>query len=229
MLVGIDSKGKKVYCDSNLNKKEVFKCPWCVGILAYKNGLIKTPHFAHIKKSNCNYNIYAKRETEKSIEMKWNLKKWLLKLDSINKVEFEIKLIPGVITDLVATNSKGQILACEVVSTRITLKEFIERTKKYNNSGILVLWVWYINLLKSDQYRKGIKRVRKNSFFYKMSWKSDLYFMDELGNMYNRKILYDPELKCIFEMFQIHSSNVIGFTPVWIKPANTFLRVANCK
>lgn len=62
-----------------------------------------------------------------------------------------------------------------------------------------------------------------------MSWKSDLYFMDELGNMYNRKILYDPELKCIFEMFQIHSSNVIGFTPVWIKPANTFLRVANCK
>ena len=47
-----------------------------------------------------------------------------------------------------------------------------------------------------------------------MSWKSDLYFMDELGNMYNRKILYDPELKCIFEMFQIHSSNVIGFTPV---------------
>lgn len=54
-----------------------------------------------------------------------------------------------------------------------------------------------------------------------------LYFMDELGNMYNRFIDYDPELKCIFEMNLIHPSEVRGFTSVWIKPANTFLRVAN--
>lgn len=51
--------------------------------------------------------------------------------------------------------------------------------------------------------------------------------MDELGNMYNRFIDYDPELKCIFEMNLIHPSEVRGFTSVWIKPANTFLRVAN--
>ncbi|WP_291624808.1 competence protein CoiA family protein [Clostridium sp.] len=227
MLVGIDSKGRKVYCNSYLDKKEIFTCPWCGGVLAYKNGLIKMPHFAHVKKSNCNYYIYAKRETEKSIEMKWNLKKWLLELDSIKEVEFERKLIPGVITDLVATNLKGQILACEVVSRRITLREFIERTKKYNNARILVLWIWSINLLREDPIKDGIKRIRKNSFFYKMSWKNGLYFMDELGNMYNRFIDYDPELKCIFEMNLIHPSEVRGFTSVWIKPANKFLRVAN--
>ncbi|MFX0005963.1 MAG: competence protein CoiA family protein [Promethearchaeota archaeon] len=69
--------------------------------------------------------------------------------------------------------NSGEEIVIEVQSSKISVKEIIERTEHYNNAGIYVLWVLYGNGTcvaspKSAVDKKDIKISTVENFLFKM-------------------------------------------------------------
>jgi competence CoiA-like predicted nuclease len=122
------------------SRKKILKCPVCGGVLVYKRGLIKIPHFAHKKDSDCIYTFYENETKEHAIG-KTLIYKWLKKLPNVKNLKLEAwisqtKQRPDLYFEI---DDKKHVI--EYQCSPITLKEYLERKELYKLNNIMDIWI----------------------------------------------------------------------------------------
>lgn len=144
-----------------------FCCPVCRQQVILHKGLVRVHHVAHRPDSNCQQGA---GETELHRRAKTEICQSLSDIPVL-KCELEVPL-DGVRADvLVQSTSTKRRYAIEVQISQLTMPEIIERTRRYAQLDVYVLWLfeWKQELL-SEQYAPSIKE----------RWAHALYF----GNVY---------------------------------------------
>lgn len=120
--------------------KGILKCAVCEGVLVYKHGLIRIPHFAHEKDTKCTYTFYE-NETKAHCTGKILLYNLLQKLNNISDLELEsyikeTRQRPDLYFKL---NNRRYVI--EYQCTPITLEEYLERKELYKLNDITDIWI----------------------------------------------------------------------------------------
>lgn len=119
------------------NKKNLI-CPDCKKKIILVNGLRIITHFRHKVKANCN----PEPETVEHL----NMKKYFVEKLNLTKENVEVNLgfaKPDIYMP-------KQRIAIEVQHSAISESKFLERTKKYTENNIYVLWVFDYCLFKES-------------------------------------------------------------------------------
>ena len=142
MLSAFNKKNEKIVA-LNADKSDEYTCPICGENLFLKQGIIKIPHFAHYPHSQCLWNSWE-RESERHKEMKTVVMKNVLKWNKCTVAEYE-KPIGEYIADLyfeIPRNGDKLKIAVECQCSNKTLKDFLNKTKRYTELGIHTLWLF---------------------------------------------------------------------------------------
>lgn len=146
MLTAIDSNDNIVIASRSLESTNDFNCRHCGGKLILKKGTIKTPHFSHIKKRDCEYDNYIKEkcggESETHYKWKLEIKNQMEQMDYVDRVELEVKIGNRIADIVVYLNdnddkdyrSKDKFIV-EVQLSKINLETIINRSSDYIKEG----------------------------------------------------------------------------------------------
>lgn len=149
MFVANDKNGKRVDADEGI-KGEKYYCPVCKNEVRFKKGEIKSPHFAHITKMEC--------------DDWYEMSEWHRKFQEL----FPEKYREVVITD---GNEKHRAdikignVVIEFQHSPMSAEEFIKRTEFYGENHRLI-WVF-------DLRGKDIERLGDNKYEWKWAYKFD--------------------------------------------------------
>ena len=149
MLCAIRQKDNvKVFARHSTKLESPFFCPSCNREVNVKKGNIKTHHFAHKPPSTCEH---GQGESDAHRKCKEEIYNQLLLSSNTTDAEVE-KNFGTVISDVYAVISNVPV-AIEIQKSNLTVNKIIERTKKYEQLGIHVLWLALPNSqIKSDKY-----------------------------------------------------------------------------
>lgn len=139
MLVAIDDSGQVINLlrvkPSELTglKDKVLFCSACKSRVYFKNGEIRSPHFAHISLLSCAY--ASENESFQHLALKKALFYWFSKTEHVTLEAFlpELQQIPDLLV-----NDK---LAVEVQCSALSVKRLRARTKGYHTKNYQVLWL----------------------------------------------------------------------------------------
>lgn len=156
---------------SNKNEKP-FLCPECQGETILKKGRIKIPHFAHKPPFDCKYGVGEKEIHRKAKE---EIFEELNKSKNVSFCELEYgleRVRPDIYFEL-----NDIKIAVEIQISNFTLNEIMNRTWKYYNQGIYVLWLpLFTEKLRQNKYspkswEKWLHALNFGKIFY---WKEKL-------------------------------------------------------
>lgn len=137
MLTSIQANRNIKVCAENVEKADApFKCPSCGCETILKKGKVKIHHFAHKPPIFCEY---GKGESETHRQCKINIYKELQLIPEVTECELE-KNFGSVISDIFFVFNDFKI-AIEVQISNLTMTQIIERTTKYQQLGISVIWI----------------------------------------------------------------------------------------
>lgn len=138
----------------SLSKLRLLNCPDCFGILIFKSGEHKRPHFAH--KGICPY-PYGEPESDEHINGKIALKDMLIRLFPDSKVYLEYKVdSTNQRSDVIVIKPDNTKLAFEMQCSKISGETWLERHNLYKQAGIKDYWI-----LGNSLFRKIIKNERE--------------------------------------------------------------------
>lgn len=123
------------------SKRKLLKCPVCNNSVVYRNGLIKMPHFAHEKDSDCTYSFYE-NESKEHASGKVLLYKALKKIDSINNLKLEAYIPETKQRPDLYFEINKQRFVIEYQCSPPLLSEFKERRELYKLAGIKDIWIF---------------------------------------------------------------------------------------
>ncbi|ATP39123.1 hypothetical protein CSE16_03265 [Solibacillus sp. R5-41] len=121
-----------------LKKTTRFYCPQCKALLILKVGQIKIPHFAHIKKSDCD-TLFSEGESYAHLLGKQHLQELFQKLQLQPVLEPYLPAIQQR-PDLLITKGT-QKYAIEFQCSRLSSQYFQKRTKGYKDIQIMPIWI----------------------------------------------------------------------------------------
>jgi len=162
MLTSIrQSDSIKVRARFSSKNEKPFLCPECFGETILKKGRIKIPHFAHKPPFDCKYGVGEKEIHRKAKEEIYE-EICKSKMVSFCELEYELKISrPDIYFEF--DNIK---IAIEIQVSNFTLDEIMNRTWKYYDQGIYVLWLPLFN-----------EKLRKNKYSPK-SWEKWLHALN---------------------------------------------------
>lgn len=132
---------KKVYAtESEKDSNQTYLCECCNSEVILKKGISKQHHFAHKIASTC---IYTTNESEEHIKIKLELFNSLKKYSFIKNIEME-KYLGNSIADIYFEKN-NQKIAIEIQLSNLTKEKLIERTLRYKEKGIHVIWIHSYN------------------------------------------------------------------------------------
>lgn len=172
----------------DFGKNNKWICPGCDSEVIYHRNVsgLRTQHFVH--KTKCPY------ETEPESEIHINLKRWCYEnINADKKYVPDSQFIGDQKPDVLLEINKNKV-AIECQCSKISLSNLIERTRKYTEKGIYVLWIFsgeYINPLNimviEDYHIKKVSVTEK--------WLSKIFF---------RRVYYAVTKNNGFEIVPIH-------------------------
>nr|WP_280524856.1 competence protein CoiA family protein [Rummeliibacillus suwonensis] len=143
-----------------LRKKEQFYCPQCQEPLLMKIGQVMIPHFAHLKKSQCQ-GLFSEGETAAHLLGKHQLYEMFQKLQLNVQIEPYFKEISQRPDLLVESNY--QRFAIEFQCSTIPIPQMETRTEGYLRANIQPIWI-----LKTPKdrhpYPDGIQQIKLSPF-----------------------------------------------------------------
>lgn len=149
MLTSIRKSDKvKIIAREAEKNQSPFLCPVCNDMTILKKGRIKIHHFAHKPPFNCQFGVGEKEIHRKAKEeIYFELKK--SKQITFCELEFDLKTVRSDIY-FELNNIK---IALEIQVSSLTVNEIINRTVKYYNLGVYVLWLpLFSEKLNQDKY-----------------------------------------------------------------------------
>jgi hypothetical protein len=164
MSLTAKTKFGEVKLAKDVNKNDgPFYCTFCNEEMILRNGMIKVPHFAHKKGSNCPYSTGETYEHEKAkLDLLLSARKMGIKAD------VEIKLSDHVRAD-VLLDFGDQKVAVEFQKSGMSVEQCQKRLKNYKDTGIPVIWIFLIDGLRGN-YKDRRSVDSKIDFF------SQVYF-----------------------------------------------------
>lgn len=165
MLCAYTSSDEKVIAKQTEKNKKPFFCPECLLEVILKKGDINIHHFAHKPGSECSY---GEGESEEHMIIKMELYELLSKADI--QCDLEKRLVDNDgsvnIADVWAIIDSQEV-AIEVQISSISDEELKERTKKYHNKNIAVLWlVVKNNTRRLNSIEKWLKINTGRVYYY---------------------------------------------------------------
>lgn len=153
MLMAKRENGEKVLATSDLENTKDFICRFCGQRVVLKKGKIKSPHFAHKEKCECDYNEQLKEKCggESELHYKWKskIKKEMEQLSYVKEILLEERIGNRIADIVVIFNDnidkindgeedwiskdivESRRLIIEIQLSKIPLQKVIERTKDY--------------------------------------------------------------------------------------------------
>lgn len=142
MLTAIQND-KKIIAWQAQKELGSFVCPECNTEVIFKRGKIKSPHFAHLANANCQWS----GESEIHLRIKRELYEALSKESDCFRCELERQL-NGVRPDVSLYIGRFPV-AIEIQRSNIRIETIIQRTMRYAELGIYLLWI--LPELKQDE------------------------------------------------------------------------------
>lgn len=138
------------------NKTQSYKCEYCDEVVIHhkSNSQVRIGHFKHKSNPLCPNN---QKESPEHIRTKKGIKKYLVQKYArrFQTIELEKWICNRSIRpDIYIETVKGYKIAIEVQASQITVDELINRTKKYTQNNIHVLWVlvWRKSKISTSPY-----------------------------------------------------------------------------
>ncbi len=184
MLTAIDGGGSVVSAyDMTRNGWESFFCPECGNDLVLHKGSIKIHHFSHRSNSGC---FYGSGESHDHHSCKLHMYESLRTHPKFKRVEMEHKFHGSNIrADVALQSNNGHRIGIEVQRSSMTCDVFAERTQKYLDSNIAVLWILPTPFKVDGQGRIAPlawqKRLHELNFGRVYVWKKPDDYIDRLG------------------------------------------------
>lgn len=132
------------------SRKKILKCPICEERLIYKHGLIKVPHFAHEKDSDCTYTFYE-NETKEHHLSKIFIYKMLKDYETISNLKLEGYISETKQRPDLYFEHDGFKYVVECQCTPITIEEIKERKTLYNLNNIIDIWIFGTENFNEDK------------------------------------------------------------------------------
>jgi competence CoiA-like predicted nuclease len=127
------------------NKKD-FICPSCKSDVVFVDGIEVIKHFRHKVECLCDW----EPETQEHLSMKKFMKEFL-NIDD-EHIEYDLGWAKP---DLIYLN-KNEVIAIEVQHSPLSIAKFKERTKRYSDNGVAVLWVFHEKFLDKENPEQNI-------------------------------------------------------------------------
>lgn len=223
MLVAFNSKGEIVAMNEEwsreslmkIRNRETFYCPSCKEIVLLKIGNHRIPHFAHLKKMECD--SFSEGESPYHKEGKVKLCEWLKGQGYSPQLEpyfVNIKQRPDVFVSF--ENLKYTI---EFQCSKVDFNKFKERTDNYIRNGYKPIWILGGNRIK----RKSKTRFTLTPFdwlFIKLFGKnpSILYYCTEINKFLLLHILFPLSSNTVIGSLTIISPQQIKFQNLYKPP-----------
>lgn len=165
MLTAFNKKGETVVAFEATRFEGPFICTYCKNEVILKKGDKKIHHFAHTSKSECPH----ENESPEHMLIKTEIYKSLKKESNVKNCELE-KSFGDNRPDLYA-EINGTPVAIEIQLSHLSVEKIEERTLKYKEKGIYVLWV--------TSYNKFLERIdfQKNKEINIKVWEKWLHTM----------------------------------------------------
>ncbi|MEG0437961.1 MAG: competence protein CoiA family protein [Solibacillus sp.] len=183
-----------------LKKTVQFYCPQCKALLILKVGQIKIPHFAHVKKSDCDA-LFSEGESYAHLLGKQHLQELFQQLQLQPVLEPYLPLIQQR-PDLLIT--KGiQKYAIEFQCSRLSPQHFQKRTKGYKDVQIMPVWIIQT---PNDKFKsQGLTKLSINhtNAQYIQMYKNQKYLLSY--DVHSRTFFY------ISNLFPIHGQQYFGY------------------
>jgi len=149
-----------IYCeatDESLVKLEkggyICPHPTCHEPVMLKRGDVNIPHFSHYTTSGINH--WWEPESERHYEMKLFVRDYFKKMLYTKEIYLEhsgtVLLADGsyLIPDVLVVTKFNERIAIECQCTKYSRQKILEKTQKYSDAGVYVLWIFDIKLLKN--------------------------------------------------------------------------------
>lgn len=136
MLIAISEITSTRVMADDVDRTHPCRCPECCERLIYKNGAVVTRHFAHYARTQCSL---SEGESPRHLQMKRDL--WRMFRAEGIRAKLEWEWAPGRRADIVLPEV-DTVVECQ--ASPISIIEWDERTRDYNQQGTAVLWVWDI-------------------------------------------------------------------------------------
>lgn len=179
-------KNQKVYAfETEKEENKIFFCECCNSEVILKKGLSKLHHFAHKSNTEC---IYKTNESEEHLHIKEEIYKSLLNFNFIKNLEME-KFLGNAISDIYFEKN-NQKIAVEIQLSNLTKEKIIERTLRYKEKDIHVIWI--------HSYKQFLNRINlEDKTICLKDWEKWLVSMN-----YGKLFLWKKEEKLIPVSFE---------------------------
>ncbi len=182
MSLTTKTKSGVVKLAKDVNKNDgPFYCTFCDEEMILRKGMVKVPHFAHKKGSNCPYSTGETFEHEKA---KLDLLLSAKKMDI--KANVEVKISEHVRADVLLDFGDRKV-AVEFQKSGMSVEQCQERLKNYRETGIPVIWIFLIDDLRGNF-------ILKKSISTKIEYFSKLFnneYFDSLNNeKHDENVIY---------------------------------------
>lgn len=139
----------KVFARRSTKLESPFFCPECEREVSLRKGNIKAHHFAHKPPSTCEH---GKGESDAHRKCKEEIYNLLLASEYVTDVDIERNF--GTVISDVYCKVNNVPVAIEIQKSNLTVNKIIERTVRYKELGIHVLWLALFNdKLAGDKYK----------------------------------------------------------------------------
>lgn len=177
MLVAQRSDKSRCIAFETEKSEGPFHCPLCEYAVTLKKGPRREHHFAHKSQSEC---LFGKGETEIHYRIKREIYLTLKDHPACSKCEPE-RILEGVRPDISLYVGKTPV-AIEIQKTRINIDDIIQRTIRYTNLKIHLLWILTDNNPKTFWHsgeKKHAYRIKDWEVFLHELYSGRLYYWQQ--------------------------------------------------
>ena len=166
----------------------ILKCPICGETMIYRHGMLKIPHFAHVKDTECTHTFYE-NETKEHVQGKIILYNWIKNQSNIENYKLEA-WIPETKQrpDLYFEDVDKNRYVIEFQCAPITVGEYFERHKLYEIAGIQDIWILGVeqydmnNYLYKQGVRDWILKYKTNALERELYENPHIYYLNVLSS-----------------------------------------------
>ncbi|MEK4424180.1 competence protein CoiA [Solibacillus sp. FSL K6-1523] len=183
-----------------LKKTAQFYCPQCKALLILKIGQIKIPHFAHVKKSDCDA-LFSEGESYAHLLGKQHLQELFQQLQLQPVLEPYLPAIQQR-PDLLITKGT-QKYAIEFQCSRLSPQKYQKRTEGYKDIQIMPMWIIQT---PNEQFKsRGLTKLSINhtNAQYIQMYKNQKYLLSY--DVHSRTFYY------ISNLLPIHGQQYFGY------------------
>jgi competence protein CoiA len=137
MLVALNENDER--CNAWLSQKSEspFRCPACKSEVTLKKGPKREHHYAHKPPTDC---AYGAAESPLHLRAKREIYQALVEHPDCKKCEIERNTLEGVRPDI-SLRIRNVPVAIEIQCSAIDVYDIIQRTRRYSELGIYLVWI----------------------------------------------------------------------------------------